>query len=142
MKLFSLLFVLVATIFMVATSSFAVDPGKFTYQADRSGRSGTHLHMSQYTNQAVTGPSASVSATCPDVATKVIFQPAETAGNYRLKANGSGVPGSTAVTDGTGWMKNWSAPLDINVSVSGTTISSYAVWTSVSDTVPYTCFAR
>lgn len=136
------LFALTAALVAAAGVTHAVDVGPFNFAKDRSGNTGNVVSMSPYTNEALTGPAASTSATCPSDATKVLFMPAVTGGNFRLKANGSGTPntaGTAAVTNGTGWMHNYGDWLDINVKVSNTLISSYAVWTSVSDTVPYTC---
>lgn len=119
---------------------FAAPPiGPVYFTQDRFGNTGDTTSSSPYVNQAVTGPTTSVSATCPSDATKILFTPATTQGNFSVKANGTGTPGSSSVTDGNGWANNLADWLDINTKVSGTTISYWAVWTPVSDTVPYIC---
>lgn len=135
-------FILVLAALVVApTLAMAADMGIFGYESDRSGRNDFVMFSTLYTNEAVAGPTA-VSATCPAAARLIKFDPG-VSGDFRIKANGSGTPGSTAVADGTGWRNNVAELLPINSSIGATLISSYAVYSTVaSNTVPYACYAK
>lgn len=140
MKALSLAVALAAS--LLAAVASAQEVGPFGYKVDRQGRSDWVMNATLYTNEAVAGPSAAVSATCPSNARYIKFDPG-TAGDFRTKANGSGTPGAVAVTNGTGWRNNVAELQPINSKVSGTTVASYAVWSAIpSNTVPYACYAE
>lgn len=108
---------------------------------DQQGRETQQVGPRTYNNEAyVTSAAASVQATCPSNANYIQFFPG-TAGNFFTKPNGTGVPGAASVTDGTGWLMNLADIQPINQLVEDTTITSYAVAsTVVPNKVPYTCF--
>lgn len=126
---------------LMSAKAFAGDVGKLYFFTDPGDRSNYILTATLFTNEAVAGPSGSVSATCPSNAKMIHFDPG-VSGDFRIKANGSGTPTGGTVSDGTGWRNNVAEYLPINDRVSGTTINSWAVYSSTpSNTVPYTCHA-
>ena len=126
----------------VAASAYAGDVAPFYYAKDRVGKQDWVMGATLYVNEVVAGPLASVSATCPNEAKYIKFDPG-VVGDFRTKANGSGTPGTSAVTDGTGWRNNVAELQPINDLVSDTTVTSYAVYSAVaSNTVPYACYGK
>lgn len=139
MKRLSLLIMTFAL--MVPFVARAGDMGIFGYESDRSGRSDWVMFHTLYVNEAVAGPTA-VSATCPAPAKLIKFDPGVSA-DFRIKANGSGAPTGSAVTDGTGWRNNVAELLPINEYVGDTLVSSYAVYSATSgNVVPYACYQK
>lgn len=133
---------LVAAGVMLAAAAVAGPVGPYVYSVDRNGKTDWVLGTTLFVNELDTGPTASKQATCPAGATRIKFEPGVT-GDFRTKANGSGVPATPPVTDGSGWDNNPAELLMINVPVSGTAITAYAVWSATpSNTVPYKCYGN
>lgn len=125
---------------LVCASSFAGDMGTFTFERDRMGANNFVMTATLYTNEVVANTTP-VSATCPTPAQFIKFDPGVST-DFRIKANGTGAPTGAAVTDGTGWRNNVSELLPINRYVSGTLVNYYSVYSTVSNVVPYACYAK
>lgn len=119
----------------------AAGPSTLNVIVDGQRRNTTSVGPRLYVNEAyMTSAAASVQATCPAGTYYIQFFPGS-AGDFFVKANGSGVPGAATVSDGTGWLMNLADISPINQPIEGVNITAYAVQSNVvPNKVSYACF--
>jgi len=128
------------------------DDTALIYSRDITGLGATITPVDAFSNQIyITASTVSYNTTCGSVSPVLVCFSPGSAGNFRVRANGSGVPTTTdSVTSGTAWVTNPNCrevgtPNGVYraYTVSGSAFSAFAVWSdTVGNVIPYTCYGR
>lgn len=131
---------IVAGVLLAGAANAQSVPNFLDYATDRNAHATDFISVSGYTNQiSIDSASTGYNTSCPTGTKFILMNPSTNGAMYRGKPNGTGLPPTGTVIDGTAWQTNpvGRTPTSVNGSVfTHMRIQSDTVGT----VIPYDCY--